>query len=82
VSDNNGSGPDAQPTAVQRAVVVGYILAVAVPPVGFLIGLVLLLSPRVRSKHGTWMVLLSIVAAVVWVLLIDAGALKNTSQGY
>jgi hypothetical protein len=63
-------------------VVVGYILAVAMPPVGFAIGLVLMLSARRRSKHAAWIALLSIVAAVIWVLLIDAGALKQTGQGY
>jgi hypothetical protein len=81
-SDNNGSRPYSPPTALQRAVVVAYILAVAVPPLGLAMGLVLMLSPRFRSKHGAWIVLLSIVAGVVWVLLIGAGALKNTSQGY
>ncbi|HKO29472.1 MAG TPA: hypothetical protein VJU80_18570 [Solirubrobacteraceae bacterium] len=81
-SDDNGSRPYTAPTTLQRVVVVGYILAVAVPPVGFAIGLVLMLSPRFRSKHGAWMALVSIVAGVVWVLLISAGALKDTSQGY
>lgn len=82
---NNGSSPHrpySAPTTIQRVVVVGYILAVAVPPLGFSIGLVLLLSPRLRSRHGAWMVLLSIVAAVVWALMIGAGALKDTNQGY
>jgi hypothetical protein len=81
-SDNNGSRPYSPPTALQRAVVVSYILAVAVPPLGFAAGLVLMLSSRLRSKHGAWIVLLSIVAAVIWALLVGAGALKDTSQGY
>lgn len=81
-SSNNGSRPQSQPTTTQRVVVVGYILAVAVPPLGFAIGLVLLLSARLRTRHAVWIVLVSIVAAVVWALLINAGALKDTSQGY
>jgi hypothetical protein len=81
-SDNNGSRPYSQPTALQRGVVVGYILAVALPPVGLVTGLVLMLSPRLRSRHGAWIVLLSIAAGVVWALLIGAGALKDTNQGY
>lgn len=52
------------------------------PPLGFAIGLVLMLSARLRSKHGAWVVLVSIGAAVIWVLLISAGALKDTNQGY
>jgi hypothetical protein len=81
-SDNNGSRPYSRPTALQRAIVVAYILAVALPPLGLATGLVLMLSPRLRSKHGVWIVLLSIAAGVVWALLINAGALKDTSQGY
>ncbi|MGN6868077.1 MAG: hypothetical protein ACTHMY_06710 [Solirubrobacteraceae bacterium] len=81
-SDNNGSRPYTHPTALQRAVVMGYILAVALPPLGFAAGLVLVLSPRRRSKHGAWIVLLSIAAGVIWALLISAGALKDTNQGY
>lgn len=81
-SDNNGSRPYTHPTALQRAVVLGYILAVALPPLGFATGLVLLLAPRLRSKHGAWIVVLSIAAGVVWALLIGAGALKDTNQGY
>jgi hypothetical protein len=81
-SGNNGSRPYSQPTAIQRAVVLGYILAVAVPPAGFATGVVLMLSPRLRSRHGAWIVLLSIVAAAVWALIISSGALKDTNQGY
>ncbi len=81
-SSNNGSRPYPKPTAIQRVVVVGYILAVAVPPLGFGIGVVLLLSPRMRSRHAAWMVLLSILATVVWALMVSAGALKDTNQGY
>jgi hypothetical protein len=66
----------------QRVVVVGYILAVAMPPLGVAAGLVLMLSPRVRSKHGVWVVLASIVGAVIWALLIRSGALTATNQGY
>jgi hypothetical protein len=62
--------------------VLGYILAVAMPPLGFAIGLVLMLSARVRSRHGASIVLLSIIAAVIWALLISSGALKTTGQGY
>jgi hypothetical protein len=60
----------------------GYILALAVPPLGLGIGLVLMLPRGLRSRHGVGIVLLSIVAAALWVLLIDSGALKDTGQGY
>lgn len=65
---------------VERVVVLAYILALAIPPLGLLFGLGLAI--RVRSKHWPWIVLLSIVAAVIWALIIGAGGLKATNQGY
>lgn len=62
--------------------VVGYILAFAMPPLGFGVGLVLTFSSGVRSRHGVWIMLASIVAAGIWALLIGSGALKDTNQGY
>ena len=81
-SRNNGSRPDPTQATNQRVVVVGYILAVAVPPLGLAIGIVLLLPRGVRSKHGVWIALVSILAAGIWALLIGSGALKDTGQGY
>jgi hypothetical protein len=80
--DNNGARPSSKQITTERLVVLGYLLAVAVPPLGFALGLVLLLSAGVRSRHGAWIVLISIVAAVTWALLINAGALTDTGQGY
>lgn len=82
MSSGNDSGQTARQVTVQRLVVVGYILALAFPPLGFGIGAVLALAPAVRSRHGVWIVLASIVAAAIWVVLIGAGALKTTDQGY
>jgi ABC-type nitrate/sulfonate/bicarbonate transport system permease component len=81
-SSNNGSRPRTKQVTIQRIVVVGYILALGMPPLGFVIALVLIFSPSVRSRHGPWILLISIVAAVVWALLISAGALDATNQGY
>ena len=81
-SSNNGSRRYPEQPTLQRVVVVGYILAVAMPPLGCGVGLVLILSARLRSKHGAWIVLVSLVAAAVWALVISSGALKDTNQGY
>jgi hypothetical protein len=82
VPSDNGSRSRSKQVTVERLIVVGYILALAMPPIGFAIGLVLVFSPSVRSRHGAGIVLVSIVAAVIWVLMISAGALKDTNQGY
>ena len=79
---DNGSRSRSKQVTVERLIVVGYILALAMPPIGFAIGFVLVLSPSVRSRHGVWIVVVSIVAAVIWALMISAGALKETNQGY
>lgn len=81
-SSNNGSRPHSEQVTIQRLLVVGYILAVAMPPLGFAIGLGVMLSSRVRSRHGAWIVLVSIGAAVIWAVMISGGALKDTNQGY
>lgn len=81
-SSNNGSRPNSTQVTTQRVVVVGYILALAVPPLGLTIGIVLMLPTGVRSKHGLGIALVSIVAAGIWALLISSGALKDTGQGY
>ena len=81
-SSNNGARPRLDQSTRQRLVVVAYILAVAVPPLGFAIAIGLMLSPRLRSRHAVWIILLSIVAAAIWLLMINAGALKDTGQGY
>jgi hypothetical protein len=67
---------------VTRLVVVAYILAIAVPPLGFGFGVVLTFARSVRSRHGPWIVLLSVVGGVVWAVLISGGALTATNQGY
>jgi hypothetical protein len=81
-SSNNGSESRAKQVTVQRIVVAGYIIALAMPPLGLAIGLVLMLSRGMPSKHGAWIVLVSVVAAVIWALMISSGALTASNQGY
>jgi hypothetical protein len=72
----------ADPVVVTRLVVVAYILAIAVPPLGFGFGIVLTFARSVRSRHGPWIVLLSVIGGVIWAVLIGGGALTATNQGY
>ena len=48
------SGSSADPVVITRLVVVGYILAFSLPPLGFGFGIVLTFAKSVRSKHGPW----------------------------
>ena len=69
-------------TTIQRLVVVGYITAIAMPPIGFVIGLVLMLSRRVRSKHGLWIVLACAIGVGIWVVVVASGTLNTTNENY
>jgi hypothetical protein len=67
--------------SIHRLVVLGYITAVAIPPVGFVMGLVLavrLTGPP--SRRGLWIIGLSIVGAIVWVLAIVTGLVNPNSN--
>ncbi|MGH2871165.1 MAG: hypothetical protein ACRDL5_01735 [Solirubrobacteraceae bacterium] len=63
-----------------RLIMLGYISAVAMPPVGLVVAIVVALrETRVGARHWRWIVLVSIVAAVLWALIISTGALTSTS---
>jgi hypothetical protein len=78
----NRPASSSDPGLITRLAVLGYILAIAVPPLGFGFGIVLTVARRARSRHGPWIVLLSVVGAVIWAVLISGGALKATNQSY
>jgi ABC-type Fe3+ transport system permease subunit len=66
-----------------RLVVVSYILAVAMPPLGLVLGFVVLArGHRVNSRHGVWIILLSLVAAAVWAVIIASGAFTTTNPDF
>ena len=63
----------------RRLVVLGYITAVAIPFIGFILGTVIVIrASKGSSKHGAWIIVLSIVAAIAWILIVASGALKLT----
>lgn len=77
---SNGAPPDVLSDSLRRLVVLGYITAVAIPPVGFILGIVIAVRRRAAYKHGLAMIAVSIVAAVIWVLLLGSGVLTSTSS--
>jgi hypothetical protein len=67
----------------QRLVVLGYITAAAMPPVGFVLGLVVAARlVKANPRHGALIVVVSIVAAAIWTLIISSGALTATNGSY
>jgi general stress protein CsbA len=70
-----------QSESIQRLVVLGYITAVAMPPVGVVLGIVLVIRfTAAESKHGMWIIAISIVALVVWYLLLTSGFVNTTTD--
>jgi hypothetical protein len=63
-----------------RFVVVGYITAVAIPPLGLLIGIVIATRSKPEARQGRWIILVSLVAGVVWVLVFTTGVLTTPSS--
>jgi|tagenome__1003787_1003787.scaffolds.fasta_scaffold20662610_1 hypothetical protein len=63
-------------------VVVGYIMAVLIPLVGFILGIVAATRPsRATSKHGVWIIVVSVVVFILWLAIVVAGTGSQTSSG-
>lgn len=53
------------------------------PPVGFALGMfVAVRYSRGTSRHGIWIIALSIIASLIWILIITSGALTATNDSY
>jgi hypothetical protein len=78
---SNGATADAPPGSPGRLVVLGYITAVAMPLLGLVVGIVVLTRPaRATSRHGRWIIGISIVASVIWVLVFISGVFTTPSN--
>jgi hypothetical protein len=78
-ASSNGTASNAGGISASRLLAVAYILAVSMPPIGFCLGIVIAVRVSdVRSRHGLWIIVISILAATVWVLIIISGALSST----
>jgi hypothetical protein len=61
-------------------VVTGYIFAVLMPIVGFVLGIVAVTRPaKATSRHGVWIIVASVVAFIVWWAILTSGS--STSGG-
>lgn len=79
----NGATANAPTGGIDRVVALGYIVAIAIPPFGLILGVVLAIGRgKPSAKHAPWIVALSIVASVVWVLLLTSNALRTASTDY
>jgi uncharacterized membrane protein YhaH (DUF805 family) len=64
-------------------VVVSYVLAALMPLIGFILGLVVVTRPvKATSKHGIWIIVLSIVAFIAWIAIIASSTTTTTYTTY
>jgi hypothetical protein len=78
---DDGASAGVPSDSVQRLVVLGYITAIAMPPVGFIVGLLLTIRlTKPDSKRGIWVIAVSVIGAIAWVLALATGLLSpNTT---
>lgn len=82
-AEPNGAASNAQRNSFRRLVALAYILAIAMPPVGFVLGIVVILRPSMASaKQGALIIVVSVLAGVVWILILTSGTLSSTDTGY
>ena len=80
-ASSNGASARTPSAGPSRLVVLGYITAFALPLLGLVLGIVVATRPdRTTSRHGRWIIGLSIVASVIWVLVFTSGVLTSTSN--
>jgi hypothetical protein len=78
---SNGSASKAKSESVRRLVVLGYITAVALPVIGIILGIVVATRPiKAYSKHGVWIIVVSVVASVVWIVVLASGVFAVTNN--
>jgi hypothetical protein len=63
-----------------RLVVLAYITAIAMPPIGLILGIVVATRPTISSKHGASIIVLSIIACALWFLVLASGVLTTPSN--
>ena len=66
---------------IDRLVVLGYVCALGMPPLGLILAVI---SARRSANrwHAVAIILVSLVASIVWILIIKSGGLTATNDSY
>ncbi|HTX30543.1 MAG TPA: hypothetical protein VMD09_04115 [Solirubrobacteraceae bacterium] len=78
---SNGGSAHGPSRGFSRLLVVAYILAFSIPPIGLVLGVVVALRLG-KPKHAVWIVLISLATATVWVLLLTSGSFNSAGTDY
>jgi hypothetical protein len=75
----NGASAHAPSPGFSRLLVLGYILAISIPPLGLVAGVAVGLRLG-KTKHAVSIILISLVTAAIWVLILTSGSLDSASS--
>jgi hypothetical protein len=82
-ASRNGAAASLRSDTLYRVIVLGYILAASMPPLGLIIGIgIAFRTTKINARHGLWIIGVSIVASVVWAVIIASGALSTPSADF
>lgn len=82
-ASRNGAAAERRSDSLYRVIVLAYILAASMPPLGLFLGIGLAVrSSRTNARHGMWIIVVSIVASGVWAVIIASGALNTPSTDF
>ena len=83
VGSQNGRAPLGPSASAYRFVVLAYIVACSMPPIGFILGLIIAFRfDKPTSKQGVWVIAVSVVAALIWTAIVAGGALNTPSTDF
>jgi hypothetical protein len=78
---SNGSTANVVRQTPGRLVVLGYITAFAMPLLGLVVGIVVITRPnKATARHGRWIIGISIIASVIWALVLASGAFTSPTN--
>jgi hypothetical protein len=69
---------------IDRIVVLGYVIALGMPPIGLIVGVVSLWRRRTRagSMHALGIIVVSVLSGAIWAAIIASGGLTATNMSY
>ena len=83
-ASRNGASVQTMSESERRLVVLAYITAIAMPPIGLILGIFVAARSKPASRHAVWIIVLSAIATGIWVLVFTSGVLSpsNTETSY
>lgn len=79
----NGARASVRRSSLDPVVVLAYISAVSMPPVGFVLAIVIALGKRsAKARHAVLITAVGILACGMWAVIIASGALTSTNSSF